>query len=272
MVPVALNANRIPDDDAGKFFQKIMKQSGWPQGIWIASPEGKVLAFHYLKDVSGESPAQTRVRWVRETLEAIDAGLKAFGPVTPRTLKEHDSMPDRGVGLREEGGVRLACYVTGLRKGQRDGDPVVDSVILSADDWKTFQPPKLDGGAEWSIPEAVVKKLAPALSPMTDSIYAPQTKDAKSAKLTCRIQRVETDRIFIRLDGNLKTEHFRDGDPKLPIRATAEFEGYAYYDTVKKQMTSLLLVFHGSYRNVPPWDQPKATASVVEWNLKANQP
>ena len=42
-VPVALNANRIPNDDAGRFFQAIMRQSRWPQGIWIASPEGKVL-------------------------------------------------------------------------------------------------------------------------------------------------------------------------------------------------------------------------------------
>jgi hypothetical protein len=265
-VPVALNANRIPNDDSGRFFQAIMQQSHWPQGIWIASPEGKVLAFHYFQVKSGESPAQSKARWVQETLSAMDAGLQAFGPVEARKLQARDPMPDRGCGYCSTG-VRLAIYARFLKDGRPDGDPVVDSVTIPAEEWKAFGPKDATVGATWTIPEATARRLAPVLSPITDSIYSPQAADAKLAQFQARVQSVEPERIWIRYTGNLESLHYRDGDPKLPIRAAAAAEGFGEWDRTQNRMTALVLVFRGSYRNVPPWDQPKGTGGVVEWRL-----
>jgi hypothetical protein len=267
MIPVALNTNRIPDDDAGKFFKEVMKSSRWPQGIWIVSPEGKVLAFNYFQSAKNESPERGRLRWVRETLGAVEDGLKAFGSVTQREGTPHDSMPDRGVGLLEDVGVRLAIYAITIHNGKRDGDPVVDSTILSGDDWKSFSPQRSEVGQQWTIPETAAKKLVPALSPITDAIYSPLANDAKLAKLTCKIESVEANRVLIQLKGKWETEHFREGDRQLPIRAAAAADGYMEYDPAKKQVTSLLLVLRGAYRSVPPWDTPRSTAGVIEWKL-----
>ena len=266
-IPVALNANRIPNDDAGRFFRAIMQQSRWPQGIWIASPEGKVLAFDYFQVKSGESPAQSKTRWVQETLAAIESGLKAFGPVEPRKLAMHDPMPDRGCGYCATG-VRLAIYVRYLKDGKPDGDPVVDSVTIPADEWKVFGPPEAKVGGAWNIPETAVRRLAPVLSPLTDSIYTPQAADIKLAQFRGSVQSVDAERIWIRFTGNLESMHNRDGDAKLPIRAAASAEGFGEWDRKQNRLTALVLVFRGSYRNVPPWDKPKSSGGVVEWQLE----
>jgi hypothetical protein len=270
-IPVALNANRIPNDDAGRFFRAIMQQSRWPQGIWIASPEGKVQAFHYFQVKSGESPAQSKTRWVQETLAAIDAGLKAFGPVETRKLAAHEAMPDRGCGFCSAG-ARLAVYVRYLKDGKHDGDPVVDSVTIPADEWKAFGAPEATVGLKWDIPETTARRLAPALSPITDSIYTPQAADMKLAQVHASVQSVDAERAWIRYTGNLESLHHRDGDAKLPIRAAASVEGFGEWDRKQNRLIALVLVFRGSYRNVPPWDQPKSTGGVVEWQLeKANK-
>ena len=48
--------------------------------------------------------------------------------------------PDRGVGLGDEQSMRLAVNVIGLRRGQQDGPPVVDSMVLTKADWQTLVP------------------------------------------------------------------------------------------------------------------------------------
>ena len=141
-------------------------------------------------------------------------------------------------------------------------------MILSVEEWKSFVPPKLEPGTEWSIPDSAARRFVPALSPITDSIYSPLPKDAKSVGIICRVERRELDKVIIRMKGNWESEHFRDGDPKLPIRANASAEGYCIYDAAAKSMTSFLMVFRGAFRNVPPWNNSRQTAAVVEWTLK----
>ena len=90
--------------------------------------------------------------------------------------------------------------------------------------------------------------------------------------MAAKNESADAKRTLIRLTGGWETEHFRDENPKLPIRATATADGYAEFDAEKKQLTSVLLVLHGNYRNVPPWDSAKPTAAVVEWKLEAAKP
>ena len=268
MVPVALNADRLPEGEAGDFFRAAMRARRWPQGIWIVAPDGKVLAFHYFRVQSGEKPGPAKERWTRETLAAVEEGLKAFGPVGPRQPKRGESIPDRGVGLRPAGGARLAVCGGYVRGGRRDGDPVIDSVILSGKEWAAFAPPKAEVGVEWEIPEAVARRFAPALSPITDSIYTPRPSDVKATVLKAWVDRVEGSQVRIRFAGEWASAHNRDNNPQLPIQTRATAEGVGLYDRDSRKMQALLFVFRGTYVNVPPWKKKDATAAVVEWREK----
>ena len=246
-----------------------MQKQSWPQGLWIVAPDGAVLAFHYFRSQSGESTAASKFRWVAETRDAIQTGLKAFGPVPPRDLRRlagWNPLPERGVGLRADGGVRLAACATAFRNGQRDGDPAVDSILLSAQEWAALRPEKLTVGASWTIPPAVAAKFVPALSPHTDLIYVPQAKDARKAELVATVDEVSGNVGKIRFTGRFETLHNRDGQEKFPVRTSASVEGVAFFAGTKNTLNSLLLVFDGQYRHVPPWDKPQPTGGVVEWH------
>ena len=248
-----------------------MDANHWPQGVWIVDPSGKVLAFHYLKNKPGETTAQIHKRWIEETHEAIEAGKKAFGPLPSRDLTRlagYKAIPDRGVGVRPDGGVRLAVSVTALRKGQHEGDPAVDSVVLSATEWSALLPPKREAGTKYEVPMAVAARFAPALSPQTDLIYVPQPKDVQTAALTATVTGVANGVAKIRLAGHWESQHLRDGDAKFPVRAEAKAEGEATCDASTGAVRSFLLVFQGTYRHIPPWDKPQPTAAVAEWKSK----
>jgi len=88
----------VPDDAGGKFFKAVLRKQDWPQGLWVVSPEGEILAFHYFKGKTGETFAAGQQRWVQETRAAISAGLTAFGPVEPRKVQATDPLEHRGCG------------------------------------------------------------------------------------------------------------------------------------------------------------------------------
>ncbi len=265
MVPVALNANRIPENEAGAFFRAIMATNKMPQGLWIVSPAGKVLAYHYFRAQSGEKPSRGKARWLSETLEFIDAGLKAYGPVTTRRVSHNNLFPERGCGFAEGKGIRLSAYVIQVRKGRREGDPVVDSVFWKEEMWQALIPPKLELDTRWAIPEGLLRSCAPVMSYYTDSLYTPQAQDMKKVEMQARVVAIETNRILIRLDGLFASEHYRENNPKLPISSSASATGYVTYDPLKKKMDTILIVFKGDYKNVPPWNTRSRFASVLEW-------
>src|SRR5581483_3623782 len=103
---VALNLFKIRPDkgEAGDFFRVVQKQKPNYQGLWVVSPEGKVLSAH--QDMS--STADPRGKWAKTALADLEAGLKAFGPVTPRRIEKFPSLPYRGVGTQSDGRVTLA--------------------------------------------------------------------------------------------------------------------------------------------------------------------
>jgi hypothetical protein len=237
----------------------------WPQGLWAVTPEGKVLAFHYHKPKSGESYAQGQRRWVDDTIQMIRDGIKEAGPLDTRVVKVRpDPLADRGRGVSKDGGARFAVSVVA-----EGGPPVVDSIHLNAEDWTAFSPK--DGKAttdlEWTLPQEAARKFTPALSPMTDPIFSPRPDDAKTAKITAKIIRVEGGVAVIRYTGEWETFHNRDGDPKFPIRSAATGEGIGVFDTQKGKLTNLVWVLKGSYCNSPPAGKWKPTAAVIEWTM-----
>jgi hypothetical protein len=237
----------------------------WPQGLWVVTADGKVLAFHYHKNVAGLSFKENARKWVDGTVEMLQTAVAAAGPLPPRAARAGNPFPDRGVGPTKDGGVRLAVSVIGLRNGRQEGPPAVDSVLLTKDEWAAFAPP--DGKAEWELPEAVGKKFAPALSPLTDSIFVPRPAEVTKAAVTAKVARRADGLVVVRYAGSWESRHLRDGDAKFPITAEAAGDGVGVYDPQAKAMRSLIWVLKGTYRAglkgaaVP-------TASVVEWEVK----
>jgi hypothetical protein len=262
-VPVALNTDALPDSAVGRFFRELMRQ--WPQGLWVVSPEGKTLAHHYHKPLPGESYSAGQDRWLRETLALIDTGLKGFGEVPKRNPGKVDALADRGTGFAKEGGVRLAVSVVGFQKGRREGPPAVDHVRLTKDEWTSFAPP--DGKDGWKIPNDLAAKFAPALSPLTDSIFVPKPGDVSKAELAAKVVRRTGDVAIVRYAGCWEAKHFRDGDPRFPIRSTAAGDGVAVFDLKEKTIREVVWVLRGSYDNSTAW----GTAAVVEWSEKAHR-
>ncbi|MDB5310428.1 MAG: hypothetical protein JWO38_4630 [Gemmataceae bacterium] len=240
----------------------------WPQGLWVVTPEGKVLGFHYHKPKPGEPYAEGQTRWVRETVQMTRDAITAAGPLAPRDLKTTPNpFPDRGKGTNSDGGARLAVGVIRVINGRQDGPPVVDSVFLTRERWDGFRPRagEVKAGQEWAVPEDAAARFAPAFSPMTDSIFSPKPDDVTAAKVTARVARVGDGYAVIRYEGSWETFHNRDGDPKYPIRTAATGEGVGVYDTRTGKLTAAAWLIPGTFRNSPPGDKPQRTVAVVEW-------
>ncbi|OWK37685.1 hypothetical protein [Fimbriiglobus ruber] len=237
----------------------------WPQGLWVVTPDGKTLGFHYHKPVPGDNYRQNQQRWVDDTVKMLEAAAKAAGPLPPRTARASNPFPDRGVGPTKDGGVRLAVSVIGLQNGRQDGPPAVDSILLSKEEWTAFAPP--EGKTAWALPEAVAKRFAPALAPVTDSIFVPRPTDVNYAIIKAASGLTADGVGVVRYAGAWSSLHNRDGDPNLPIRCDMTGEGFATYDAKTKQIRSFLWVLKGTYRNGAN-GTPIPTAAVVEWEEK----
>ena len=93
-VPVAVDRFQIGKSQRadGELWRSVQRQKKAFQGIWIVSPQGKVLSSQ-----SGSSDGKPEP-WTQEVLEAIGSALEEFGEVKPRTVTTVDVFSDRGVG------------------------------------------------------------------------------------------------------------------------------------------------------------------------------
>ena len=261
-VPVALNTDRLPKGEDGDYFRELMKR--WPQGLWVVTPDGKTLAFHYHKPDPQKNYAQNQKAWIDDTAAMLEEGVKTAGELKPRNARAVNPFPDRGLGLTKEGGARLAVTVIGLnRAGKQEGSPAVDSATLSKAEWAGFAAG--EEGKDWTLPEAVAKKFAVALAPVTDSIFVPQARDATMAEVTGRVERTDESFVVVRFTGKWESQHSRDGNPKFPITATSAGTGIAVYDRKTHAVQSLIFVLDGSYKN---GTAATKTAAVVEWQAE----
>jgi hypothetical protein len=282
-VPAAINLYEVrkATDGSRELFLSIQRQKDQYQGIWIVSPEGKVLSGrHDYKDFHHGSI---------ELLETIDAGLKAFGPVEPRPPRPAILLPFRGAGIQADGSVTLALYGRQMLGGgrntipagvepahawlwdgelRRDGPIMLDSVQLPANEWGAFVPVKLEAGATWSLPEAVARKLTRLLSTSSDQSCMPKPEDAGVAELKASVESVEGGMAILRFSGRWEMMHLIEGDATRPTYGTATAEGSAVYDVERKSMRSLLLIFSGTIRSGRPDAPLNRTGAVAEWRAK----
>jgi hypothetical protein len=283
LVPAAINLYkaRQATDGSRELFLSIQRQKDQYQGIWIVSPEGKVLAGrHDYKDFKNGAV---------ELSETIDAGLKAFGPVEPRQAKQTNPLPYRGAGMTPDGGVVFALYGRQVLGGGRDTIPqgidsshawlwdgafrpdgpiMIDSLPVQAEEWAVLAPPKVELGATWSVPGAIARKFTRLLSTSSDQSGMPKPEDAKVAELEAAVESIDGGAARIRYRGRWDMMHLVEGDAKRPTYGSATAQGIALYDMANKSMRSLFLVFEGTIRSGSPDATPNRTAAVIEWTAK----
>jgi hypothetical protein len=278
-VPVALNLYviRAAKDAAGDLFRSVQRQHDHYQGIWIASPEGKVLSS--LKTVKPDGTTyvpDTTEAWTKAVLLALDDGIKAFGPAEPRRVKRSDPLPFRGRGYRPDGSVTLAIADRWMPDSGVAGvpnDPAhkaaasFDSFTLASADWAALAPPRTSARPEWTVPEATARKFFVLLS-TGDRVFR-DPKEVMSVRIAGKVQAVENGIVYLSYEGRISGKHLgtaSEGREGQPLFSEAKLiGGVGSYDTKEGCMLSLTLVFDGRFRNYSPYDAPSRYGAVVEW-------
>jgi len=207
--------------------------------------------------------------WSQEVVELLDATIQELGPIPPRTVKPVDPLPYRGVGLQPDGRHSLAVYFCVLYSGKRLAPPMIDSIFLSPGELASLAPSKLEVGAELAVEEAVARKFCRAISASFDTSHMPDPKDVTSVELKAKVESVEKGLARIRLAGKWEAVKIATYDEKKrPTYSTSSADGLLIVDLEKKTPVSLLMVFGGTWKNVPPYDAAVASAAVLEWKAK----
>ncbi len=270
-VPVALNLYQVREDNgsAGAFFKAVQKQRpAQYQGLYLVSPEGKVLASH--------QEFKSDKTWTREVLADLTPGLKDFRDRPPRQMQKVNALPFRGVGVRPDGSVTLAVQerlvlVKDLGRAPPSdalGAIVPDSITLTAADWAAFAPPTREMGMKWVVPEAVARKFYPLLS-VSDTVFR-DPKEVTSVEIVGEVRKIVDGVATLSFTGHIAgTHHGTKNEAKLGNQISAEARllgGVGQYDTKAAQLGALTLVFDGQWRGWAPYDKTTSRfGAVVEW-------
>jgi hypothetical protein len=260
-VPVALNLYEIrkQKDAAGDFFRGVQKQRpAQYQGLYLVTPDGKVLASH--------QNFKSDKTWPQEVLDDLEPGLKAFGEVKPRQVRRTDPLPLRGRGVQSDGGATAAIYLRYSIKGiplRELPNPTIDSLPLAAKDLAELAPPKPEAGTGWEIPEALARRFSRVLGP-GDEDSMPRPHEVTAMKLTGKVRAVEDGVAHLVYEGTLRGSHLNQA--KKHTHGEVRLTGAGRYDVRGGQMLSFVWVFDGVYKGPSPYDQGAPYSGVVEWS------
>lgn len=264
VVPVALNLYEIrkAKGAGGDFFRAVQKQRpAQYQGLYLVSPDGKVLASH--------QQFKSHKTWPREVLADLEPGLKAFGDVQSRDVRRADPLPQRGTGFLKDGGVCLGVYLRYVYKNIRLEElpnPTLDSLVLTAEEWKALSPVKLETGQQWTVPEAVGRSFCRVLGP-GDENSMPRPNEVKVVRFTGKVASVENGVAILTYEGDIAGSHNTQSNRGL-CHGEAKLTGAGRLDVKTGRILALVLVFDGVFRNVTPYDQPHKYGGVVEWRQR----
>ncbi len=259
-MPVAVNLYKIrkAKDVAGEFFQSVQKQKNQYQGFWLVSPDGKVLSA--LHDYKSEKT------WPRETLAAIDTGLKAFGPVKPRQFEPRDPLPYRGRGVQPDGQVTLAIIIRLVFSGKIEGPSILDSLTLSDKEWAKFAPPEAVLGRKWTIPNPLAGKFCRCLTPSTDQPHMPLPDEVTEVELVGTVRALAKGIATLSYAGSIAAVHKHPWEKGRTNRGRAKIHGAAAYDVEQRQLLSVTLFLEGLHWPYNPYNGAGYhVAAGVEW-------
>lgn len=264
-MPVALNLYEIrkAQGPAGNFFRNVQKQRpAQYQGLYLVGADGKVLASH--------QNFKSHKTWPQEVLADLEPGLKSFGAVQPRAVPIADPLPDRGVGVRADGSVCLAVFLRYSIKNiphRELPNPTIDSLVLTADEFRQIAPAKAEAGAEWLLPEAVCRKFHRILGP-GDEDSMPRLHEVRTAKFVGKVQSVNDGIAEVGYEGAIAGSHETQSN-KGKCHGEAKLIGTGVYHVKEKRLLSIVWVFDGTFRSTPPYDkETRSYTGVVEWRSK----
>jgi len=261
-VPVALNLYEIRKAKglAGDFFRNVQKQRpAQYQGLYLVAADGKVLASH--------QNFKSHKTWPQEVLADLQPGLKAFGAVKPRRVAPADPLPERGIGVRPDGSVCMGVFLRYPIKGiplRELPNPTIDSLVLTAADFRALGPTKAEAGAQWKLSEATCRKFHRVLGP-GDENTMPRLHEVQSAAFVGRVKSVEGGVAHLTYEGTIAGAHETQSN-KGKCRGEAKLVGIGAYDVRAQRLLSLVWVFEGTFRGPPPSDKvARPYSGVVEW-------
>lgn len=265
-VPVALNLYeiRVAKTDAGDFFRDVQKQRPEQyQGVYLVSPDGKVLSSQ------GREPAKPKT-WTGDLIDVIDAGLKAYGGVTPRPALRCQAFKNRGVGERGDGSIVLAVTARWMLFGFNPGGlgkPAFDRIELSPSLYDSLALARVSKGSEWTVPEAVVQKFHRALSPTSDRNTLPTEDEVTRATLKAKVDRVKNGVAYIAYTGRVSGSHTGRFEPNKGKKNYSDLtlNGVGACEVKTGRLLAFTLVGDGRYRSFPPYDKEQKYGAVIEW-------
>ena len=277
-VPVALDHHKVSVDkgETGDFYRSVYNQLPRYQGLWLVSPDGRVLG------AAGRGMSDDAT-WVRTVLADLKSGLAKFGAVAPRRVVRTNPVPYRGIGVRPDGSVRLAVEDRPIPDYINLSQPIppkllpdlaLGSVELSAAEWSALAPPVTEKGSRWTIPEAVGRRFFPMLD--WADVHFTDPRSVTEVQLAGRVASLRDGIAHLVYDGQIvgviNTSILPNTD-RLPskdheARSAMEMIGGAgAYDIRTGQMLSLTWVWKGACSlDIPPrrgTGTPFGT--LVEW-------
>ncbi len=223
-------------------------------GVYLSTPTGEPLGVCFPHTIGGDRQAE-------KFLAILEKGVVGMGNVKPRTqVAEPKIHPDRGVGERPDGSVRLALWVRFTDPAPHGKHaPVFDSIVLDAKQWRSLVPAKRDVGTRYSLKPDAVNLFCRALVASSDLSFTFRPQDVQSGAIDAEV--VSAQEIVLR--GTLKGRRSHVNEPNAPNDGTSQFEGRLTLDAEGK-IKGLLLVGTGGYQQ--PWNRsPRPIASVIEW-------
>jgi hypothetical protein len=172
--------------------------------------------------------------------------------------------------MKADGGITAAVYIryTLLGLDRRGfGQVVVDSFAISPKEQAALAPAKAKAGAEWGVPEAVVRRFHRVLSPQSDQSTLARPGELTAAKLAGRVTAVRGGVAYVSYSGRLAAVHQHPFDKRKDQKARAEVSltGAGAYEVKTGRLLSFTFVGDGTYRHWPPYDKPARYGAVVEW-------
>lgn len=261
MIPVAHSAYTKDKEDAKLLLNTFHARDVGPQGFSIHTAEGEIQGAinNYKRSVTHPLSEKGLLQMLQDVL----AKTEKQQPRQAQTKRYRDFYPDRGLGARSDGSVRLA--LTSRNSGF--GGANLGSVILTEEQFKAFNPPTEKVGTRYEVPDDTLRLFANAISAMNSGISGVIIpKDIKTARLSGEVLELKEGRGIVRLKGRLQAAPFPHDPADYPGGST-DCEGYLQFERGKIQ--SLLLVFEGSFR----WNKDRLmkTRAVARWALTVEE-
>ena len=149
-----------------------------------------------------------------------------------------------------------------------DSQPMIDTVSLSADQWRAFAPTNVEPGASWSVPEDVARQFSRLLTASSDQSLMPRPEDATLAELKCTVESVSDGEARILLSGQWEMVHAIEQDKSRRLIGAATAQGIAVFNEKTRSLVSFLLVFDGTIRRGRADASPNRTGTVAEWSAR----